>query len=217
MANKDIEKVNYAPITTDLMASGGLGLLAGLFATITLQNLAVLNEPFLGVVISVPLILVGFIVICMVGILIGRFLSRFVNILYSFVKFGEAGGLNWLVDMGVVNLLILLTGFSAGWYFILFKAISFVAASTNSFFWNKKWVFLGSKKQNEGKEVGKFMIATTLGLLANVLVAGTINYFGPSFVGSINAAGWANIATISGSLFAMLFNFTLYKIWVFKA
>ena len=210
-------KVSYAPLMTDLVAAGTLGLIAGLFALVTIDNLGYLNKKVFGVTFTPIVIILGFIVVCMVGVYIGRVLSRWLALLYSFVKFGEAGGLNWLVDIGIVNLLILITGFSTGLYFIAFKATSFVVASTNSYFWNKHWVFRGGKKQGQTQEVGKFAIATTTGLVLNVIVAGTVSFLGPNVLGSISNAGWANIATICGSLFAMIFNFILYKIWVFKA
>ncbi len=210
------QKNLFAPIWLDLFAAVLIGLLAGLFATIVTVNLDFLGNTFKGVELTIPLIFGFFVVLCIVGIFGARILGRAVPLIYKFGKFGEAGGLNWLVDLGVLNLLILLTGFSTGFYFVLYKGISFVSASTNSYFWNKFWVFRGAKKQDETKEVGKFALATILGMLVNITLAGIIAYVGPLLFPGLGSKAWANIATITGSLTAMIFNFVLYKIWVFK-
>lgn len=205
-----------APLRVDLTASGILGTLAGIFAAIVASNLGLVGQTFFGVTASVYLIFGFFLFLCVVGILVSRFIGKYIPFVYKFGKFGEAGGLNWLVDMGVLNLLILFTGFSTGIYFIVFKGVSFIVSATNSYFWNKLWVFRGHKKQKETKEVTKFFGATTLGLIFNVTLAGTIAFMGPRVFAGIDSKVWANLATVTGSLGAMIFNFILYKIWVFK-
>ena len=211
-----IKANELAPLRFDLTASGLLGSLAGIFAAIVASNLGFVGKTYLGITVSVYLVFGLFLALCVVGIIAARIVGKYVPFIYNFVKFGEAGGLNWLVDLGIVNLLILFTGFSAGIYFVIFKGISFLVAATNSYFWNKIWVFWGHKKQDETKQVTKFSIATLLGLVFNVALAGVIAYFGPQVFSGIDSKLWANLATIVGSLGAMLFNFTLYKIWVFK-
>jgi len=212
----DKNKLQMMPFYKDLAASTVLGAIAGFFAVFVAKSLGFINQVYFGVYLNSVVIFSLFVFICMIGILVGRLLGKYVSFLYNFVKFGEAGGLNWLVDIGIVNILIIITGQSAGIYFILFKGFSFIVAATNSYFWSKLWVFYGSKKQNEGSEISKFAIATLLGLLINVTIATTISYLGPSLFSNISKIGWANIAVIAGSLTAMLFNFTLYKLWVFK-
>ena len=200
---------------TDILAAGMVGVMASMFATIALTNLGLFGKSFKGVELSIPIVFGLFIVLCLAGMLFAR-LFKGIPILYKFMKFGEAGGLNWLVDLGIVNLLIFATGYSAGLYFAVFKGVAFLTAATNSFFWNKYWVFSGSKKQEEKKEIGKFAIATLMGMAVNIIIASVIAYFGPTIFSGIEAKTWANIATIVGSLTAMIFNFILYKIWVFK-
>lgn len=207
MATKTKEN-NMTPLKTDLLAALTIGLIAGVLSPVVVSNL--------NINISWVYLFVFFVAICPVGILVGRFAGKFMPIIYKLAKFGETGGLNWLVDLGVVNLLILLTGISAGLYFAVFKAISFSVAVTNSYFWNKFWVFKGSAKQDEKSEVSKFIAASLLGLAFNVTLAALIVFAGPKVVTSINSVTWANLAVVAGSLFAMLFNFVLYKVWVFK-
>ena len=207
---------DIVPLARDLGASVLVGVMAGIFASIVLVNLDLLGKSIAGITLNIPIVVIGFILLCVVGIITARIIGRVSPFFYKFGKFGEAGGLNWLVDLGIVNLLIYLTGFSAGVYFILFKGLSFIAASTNSYFWNKYWVFHGVKAQDKSKEIGKFAIATILGMLVNILLASLIAFLGPLVFGGISSKTWANIATVIGSLTAMIFNFLLYKIWVFK-
>ncbi len=192
----------------DLIGAAIIGAGATVFAYVILSNLNVSNTYLLASLVFLPL--------CVVGILVGRFLSKYLAIMYKFVKFGEVGGLNWLVDLGVLNILIMITGFSTGIYFSVFKGISFVVSATNSYFWNKNWVFDKSKTKDVGKEVGKFGVSTISGLVFNVLVASLILYFGKNVLSGFDDKNWANIAAVGGSLSAMIFNFVLYKFWVFK-
>lgn len=191
----------------DLIGSLIIGVAAGALSLVVIKNLAI-PVPLWSPFIIFPVMTVS-------GILVGRFLGNRLPIMYKFVKFGEAGGLNWLVDFGVLNLLILLTGISAGIVFSIFKGISFIIATTNSYFWNKQWVF-ESKSKEEGKEAFKFLVSTGLGLAVNVLIASVIVFAGPKMISGVDAKVWANVAAGVGSLTAMGWNFIMYRFWVFK-
>lgn len=206
----------HAPLRVDLAASVLLGLLAGLFATVMAANLGLAGKRVFGLTVSVYLLCGLLMLICLVGIIVTRFLSRYVPPLYSFGKFAEVGGLNWLFDLGVLNLLILVTGRSTGVCFALFKGISFTSAATSSYFWNSLWVFGGHKKQGAGREVRRFSLATASGLVVNVGLAAGLLALGPRTISAIDSRVWANMAGVAGSLGGMLFNFALYKAWVFK-
>lgn len=214
---KTKEKVKNMPsFKYDLSAATLLGILAGTFATISAAGSGILNVKLLGITLSPYLIFGLFLFLCVAGIVVGRFLAKYLEVLYKFLKFGEAGGLNWLVDLGVINLLMLVTGITAGLWTSIFKGISFTVAVTNSYFWNKKWVFYGHKKQNETQEFSKFLTASLMGLALNIGVFSLIKYAGPLVFTGLTSAQWVSMATIVGSLGAMVFNFVLYKIWVFK-
>lgn len=203
-----VSDTNMDSLKKDLTGTAIIGVAAAVFAFVILSNLDV-SKAYLWASLA-------FLPLCVVGILVGRFLSKYLAIMYKFVKFGEVGGLNWLVDLGVLNILIMITGFSTGIYFSVFKGISFVVSATNSYFWNKNWVFDKTKTKEVGKEVGKFGISTISGLIFNVLVATLILYFGKNVLTGLGDKNWANVAAIGGSLSAMIFNFVLYKFWVFK-
>lgn len=196
------------PLKRDLGGAAIIGVLASIFAFIVVTNLK-LN-------ISWPILLLVFTTLTVAGIFVIRLLGAKIPLIYKFGKFGEAGGLNWITDFGILNLLIMLTGINGGLYFSVFKGISFVGASTNSYFWNKFWVFEKGNTKKLVSELTKFAVSVTLGLIVNVLIASAIRFTGPGIIANISGNLWANIAAAVGSLLAMVFNFALFKLWVFK-
>jgi putative flippase GtrA len=199
--------VKFNSLKKDLIAASIIGLSAGLLASFVARNLN-LNFP-------AYIIVIGFFILCVTGIFVARFAGKYVPFIYSFGKFGETGGLNWLVDFGVLNLLILLTGVNSGLLYSVFKGGSFIAANTNSYLWNKFWVFEKGSNKKVGSELTKFVVASVAGLVLNVLIATIVRSVGPGLY-SLDGTIWANIAAAVGSITAMVFNFLLYKFWVFK-
>ena len=196
----------------DLLAALLVGVIAGPLSIVVVNNLGV-TLPF-GIPTYALAIL--FPILTVVGIVVARLAGKFWGTIYKFGKFGEVGGLNWLVDLGVFNLLIAVSGAAGGAVTVVYKAISFSVAVVNSYFWNRGWVFSDAQKQDQTKEAGKFLIASLLGLGFNAILYSVIKFGGQAFAPGISDIMWANIAAICGSLSAMVFNFILYKIWVFK-
>lgn len=126
-------------------------------------------------------------------------------------KFSLVGALNTFIDLGVLNLLILLTGIATGVGFSLFKAIAFITATVNSYYWNKLWTF-GSQKGN----FMQFFVVSVIGFFINVGTASlVVNVIGP--LGGIGPELWANIGAITATFVALAWNFLGYKFLVFKA
>ncbi len=141
-------------------------------------------------------------------------LGKFLPVLYQFGKFAAVGVLNTFVDVGVLNLEILAFGTPAAWPYRIFKAISFLAATTNSFFWNKFWTFDSQEPANTSQTV-KFYAVAVIGFLLNVGLASYVftNVGRPS---SISPNLWANIGALVGVAAAFLWDFIGYKFFVFK-
>ena len=116
----------------DLKISFFVGLVAGILLLPTLKNLGVsLDLKFAALVAS------GLTIFTPLGYLVAYGLSRRWPVLIQFVKFGIVGGLNAMIDLGVLNLLIVASGIAAGIWYSVFKSVSFIVAVTNSYFWNK--------------------------------------------------------------------------------
>jgi putative flippase GtrA len=131
---------------------------------------------------------------------------------YQFGQFAAVGTLNSFIDIGVFNLETFFYG-GAGIStatFAVFKAISFLCATTNSFFWNRNWTFGSTDKVNAGEVTGFYAVAL-IGWAANVAVATFVKSVGPE------TTLWVDIvAPLAGILVTFIWNFVGYKYFVFK-
>ncbi len=140
--------------------------------------------------------------------------SKFIPVLYQFAKFASVGVLNSFVDLGIFNLQTFLYGTLPGAsVFAGFKAISFLSATTNSFFWNKYWTFGANAKPQAG-EVLKFYSIAIIGGFLNVGVATAVRTMNLGFIPANVTVNL--VAPISGILCVFLWNFIGYKYVVFK-
>jgi len=186
-----------------------IGFLVGWLVLLPAKNLGIDITPvfILGSVLS-------FTVFAPIALLILKLLSRFWKVLEQFGKFAAVGTLNTLIDLGVLNLLIILTDISSGSYFSIFKAVSFLAAATNSYFWNKFWTF-ESRLPVTANEYVRFLFFTLIGTLINVAVASfVVSVIGAP--GGINPKTWANIGAVLAVAVSFLWNFLSYRYIVFK-
>ncbi len=136
----------------------------------------------------------------------------------QFIKFFITGLINTFIDFSILNSLIIVFGLGETLlnYFV-FKAISVFAAVTNSFFWNKKWVF---KKESSGKELKKemsmFYLIAFVGVGLNVAIAtGTFSVLRNLFP-EVGELILANLGALIALVAVMLWNFLGYKYIVFK-
>ena len=130
------------------------------------------------------------------------------------------GTLNSFIDVGVFNLETFFFGTAAvsTTMFAVFKAISFLCATTNSFFWNKYWTFSSSSTTEGGgkqtKETVSFYVVAFIGWAVNVGVATLVKTLEPS---GVAARIWVNIvAPVCGIAASFLWDFFGYKYLVFK-
>jgi len=184
-------------LSNDYLAAFIIGILASFLSLIVLINLNAKVSYFIPFLVLIPMTLAG--------IAFGHFVGKKVPALFQFIRFGETGGLNWLVDFGVLNLLILFTGVSTGLVYSLFKALSFLVSVANSFFWNKHWVFKDRAKTST-EEFGKFALISIIGLFVNVGIASFLAIVGNNVL-PLDSKIWANLAAAFGSLIAMVWNF----------
>ncbi len=164
-----------------------------------------------SLIIFSPLILP---VLALLGISIVSCLKEKILAIYQLGKFVLVGTLNTFIDLGILNLLILISGIASGWYYSIFKGASFIIATCNSYLWNKFWSF-EKKTKMAGKEFLQFFIISIIGLLINVGVASlVVNVVGTQF--GLTTKIWANFGAIIGVLVAFTWNFLGYKFIVFR-
>lgn len=120
---------------------------------------------------------------------------------------------NSVIDFGVLNLLMALTGVHQGALVVLFNTCSFSLAVTNSFFWNRRWTFRHNGRVRE--TAFSFLLVSIGGLIINdVLLALLVSHFRPPFHQS--GLLWVNEAKFAAAVLSMFWNFIFYRIWVFR-
>jgi len=134
---------------------------------------------------------------------------------FQAAKFLLIGVWATLVDLGVLNFLMWISGLAGGWAFNVFKGISFLVATFAKYWGNKFWAFEKMEKAGMGREITQFYVVTLVGLGINVGVASLIvNTVGIQF--GMPPKIWANIGAIIAALVAAGWNFIGYKFIVFK-
>lgn len=194
----------------DILFGAINGLIFGALLPVVLKNMNIQMSASKGVAIAV-----AFTILAAVGVYIGYLLSKYIRIFFQIAKFGCVGATNFAVDIGILNLLIFLTGSAAGVAYTIFKVISFTFAVTNSYIWNKVWTFKKTDTKESGKEFTQFLAVSIIGLVLNAVVASVlVNVIGP--LGGIKVKTWASISAAIASICVMAWNFIGYKFWVFK-
>jgi putative flippase GtrA len=194
---------------TDFILVTIIGFSVGLLVLIPAGNLGVAITP-LVVVASV----VGFSLFAPCALAVLKLLSRRWRVFEQFGKFAAVGTLNTLLDLGILNGLMLVTGTAAGSEFSAFKTLSFIVATTNSYFWNKLWTFQSGAPVT-AREYLTFALFTLCGALINVGVASVI----VNAVGAPEGASerlWANVGALLAVAASFIWNFVSYRLVVFK-
>ncbi|MFA5387115.1 MAG: GtrA family protein [Candidatus Paceibacterota bacterium] len=207
---------------SDLAAILIIGELVACLAFAILQNAR--NDLFFypnllatfGSALNMGLFLAGLVPLAALACLYAAyFLGQKFPVVFQAAKFVSVGILNTLIDWGVLTLQVLFTGVNAGMWYGLFKSVSFLAAVSNSFIWNKCWTF---KKHNTGKtkqELSQFFLVSFIGFFINVGVASfVVNVIGPQAGISYNL--WATVGGAVATVFSMVWDFVAYKFIVFK-
>jgi putative flippase GtrA len=183
-------------------------------------GVGLLVQPILAnMVTSIPLtlatrigIFVFFVLFAPFALWLCALIAKVWKAFYQFGQFAAVGTLNSFIDIGVLNLETFFYGTSiiSTPLFAVFKAISFLFATTNSFAWNRNWTFGSKEKVNAGEVTGFYTIAL-IGWGANVAIATFVKAIGPE------TKLWINIvAPLAGILVTFIWNFVGYKYFVFK-
>ena len=196
---------------SDVVASLVIGEAAGLLMLGIGQNL-VLPSGLRGVLPWLPVVFPVFTVAAMAA---GSFVGRRIAVAYQFSKFLLVGGLNFLIDLGVLNLLIFLTGIASGFYAVTFKAAAFLTAVVSSFLWNKFWTFRAGGSSGAALQFTEFLMVSVIGFFLNVGLFAFFNDFvGPR--AGIDQTTWATVSAFLAALTGLFWNFVGYKFFVFR-
>ena len=186
-----------------------IGIIAGISSLSIFNNLG-FNLTFLAGVGTVC----AFLILTVSGYFIAYFLRLRIPTIFQFMKFAIIGGMNTMLDLGILNFLIFITGIAAGVYYSVFKSISFSIAVTSSYLWNKYWTFQDFNRP-QLKEILKFLFVNAIGFVINVGTASLVVNFVSAPAG-IGPQLWANIGAVSSIVISLIWNFIGMKLIVFK-
>ena len=197
----------------DFYASVIIGALVGLLAQPIMLNVVAAYHIRLTYLLRLAVFL-GFTLLAPFALFILSIIGEYIPVVYQFGKFAAVGALNTFVDFGVLNLEIVSFGTPAAWPYRIFKSISFLVATTNSFFWNKFWTF-EAREPATTEETVKFYGVAFVGFVLDVAVASLV-FSAVTRPASLTVNLWANAGALVGVAVSFLWDFLGYKFFVFK-
>ncbi len=114
-----------------------------------------------------------------------------------FFKFLVVGGLGFVVDTGVLSLLVL--AFSVDR--VIAKGVAFSLAVVNNFIWNRFWTYPESRSKSALAQVAQFALVSLVGLGINLIVFGWANRTALHWVSSLLALYVAQATAVGVALF----------------
>ena len=134
----------------------------------------------------------------------------------QFCKFCIVGVINTTIDFFVFNLLIFIFGIGSALSYFVIRSIAFLIGVTNSFFWNKNWVFKKYSSEKTKKEAFLFFLIAIVGFTLNGIVS-TLAFVNLShYLAYLPEIINANLGALVGLVFVVLWDFWGYKMIVFK-
>lgn len=191
----------------DIFYALAIAYLVSIFSVPFLVNTDLIGKiPFVF-----ALLFIVFPVLCAAGVLISSIVGKKVPLFWQLAKFVIVGVLNTVMDFGILNFLILVTGIISGVWIIVMNAASFSLSIFNSYFWNKEWVF-PSRKQ---ARFSTFFVLTLIGLGLNTGIVFVFTTYIPPIL-NLSPTLWANISKVIATGVSLFWNFGAYKLIVFN-
>jgi len=125
-----------------------------------------------------------------------------------FLKFSVVGGIGAVVDFGIFNLLANVLGVGS----IFSSVISFSAAVTSNFLWNRYWTYPDSRSKPVSQQVIQFTLVNLVGLVIQSILPESI-----ASLGYINATVLGrNLALALAVIVVLFWNFFINRIWTYS-
>jgi putative flippase GtrA len=132
----------------------------------------------------------------------------------KYAQFSAVGLSNMLVDVGVLNLLLLLWPTGSPGLLVLYNLAALVLANANSYLWNTVWTFR-DRARHDAKQVGLF---SAQGLL-NVAVGSALLWLAAHWLRAhTDLSPWlsGNVAKALSTVTASTLSFLFLRLFVFR-
>lgn len=139
--------------------------------------------------------------------------ARLRLVLVQLLQFGVVGGIGFVIDTALFNLLIL-TVLSAQLLHtgpLIAKALSALVAIAANWLGNRLWTFRSHRRRDTGREGIEFFAVSLAGLALGLVPLLILRY-----LLGIDSLVWDNIANLLGLGLGSVFRFALYRWWVFS-
>ena len=134
--------------------------------------------------------------------------SPFQTLIHEIAKFGIVGAINYVVDVGLFNVLVVSLLSSRP---LTAKGISTIVAATSSYFMNRHWTWKDRARTGVRREYFLFIVLSAVALGITLLCLAFGEYV--LHENSLLARNfWGNIVGVG---VAMVFRFWSFKRWVF--
>ena len=148
--------------------------------------------------------------------------------LSRFLKFSVVGVIGAIVDFGTFNLLNSILGLQS----LIASVISFVAAVTSNFIWNRLWTYPDSRSKSVRRQALQFALVNTIGLFIRTPVFALsetpmiriterlLNILAPSIYSQnttqIQFVIGRNLALAVAVIIVLFWNFGINRIWTYS-
>ncbi len=119
--------------------------------------------------------------------------------------FGIAGTLGFLVDAGVVSVLV----HGADWNPYLARLVSFLCAVATTFAFNRTYTFAAGGRQRLAGQAGRYLVAMIGGFAVNYGAYAALVH------GTELVRAWPVIGVAAGSIAGLAVNYLGARFWVF--
>jgi len=140
-----------------------------------------------------------------------------------FLRFSVVGALGAVVDFGVFNLLHARAGLAE----VAASIVSFLAAVTSNFIWNRYWTYPGSRTKSVRRQAAQFALVSAVGLLIRTPVLALLLAPATALAEQLVAGGLGgglrmeagtlgdNLALASAVVVVLFWNFLANRLWTY--
>jgi len=132
----------------------------------------------------------------------------------KYAQFSIVGGSNALVDIGVLNLLLLISPTRSPEILVAYNVVALVLTNANSYLWNTLWTFR-HRARHDARQVGLFTVQGMLNVAVGGLVLWLLAHWLVAHTDLSPLVG-GNVAKVVSMVAASSMSFLFLRFFVFR-